>query len=135
MAVILYRYAQYRGLDVSVGEETNILSYSDFPRRSDWAVSALQWALGSGVLEEKGNRIDAYGAVTQKDAAAAMERFDLLSIHAGMLSSWTEDARARNELIAYMSAITDESDDLRRQRDLPGCGQRPCRRAGCGTGI
>ena len=111
MAAILYRYAKYRGMDVSVGEDTNILSYTDFLQRSDWAVSALQWALGSGVMEEKENRLDAYGTVTQKDAAAALERFDLLSIHAGMLSSWTADARARNELIAYMSAITDENGD------------------------
>ena len=32
MAAILYRYAQYKGYDVSVGESTNILSYEDFVR-------------------------------------------------------------------------------------------------------
>ena len=109
MSVILYRYAKYRGVDVSVGEETNILSYTDFLERSDWAVSALQWALGSGVLEEKGDLLDAYGIVTQADAAAALERFDGAKLHANLLSSWTADARAKNELVAYMAAITDES--------------------------
>ncbi|MBQ9721218.1 MAG: S-layer homology domain-containing protein, partial [Oscillospiraceae bacterium] len=54
LATVLYRYAQYLGADVSVGEDTNILSYNDFLDRSDWAVSALQWALGSGVLASDG---------------------------------------------------------------------------------
>ncbi len=110
LAAVLYRYAQRLGRDVSVGEETNILSYTDFLQWSDWAVPALQWAAGSGLLAEKdGGRLDAFGAVTQAEAAAMLERFDLLPIRADLLSSWTESAPARNELIDYMAAITDES--------------------------
>ncbi len=30
IAAIMHRYAQYKGIDVSVGENTNILSYDDF---------------------------------------------------------------------------------------------------------
>ncbi len=109
LAAVLYRYAQRLGWDVSVGEETNILSYTDFLQRSDWAVPALQWAVGSGLLAEKdGGRLDAYGAVTQAEAAAVLEQFDLLPIRAGLLSSWTAGAAARNELIDYMAAVTDE---------------------------
>ncbi len=107
LAVILHRYARCRGMDVSADEETNILSYTDFMERSDWAVSALQWALGSGVLEEKGDKLDAYGVVTQAETAAALEKFDLLPIHAALLSSWTENAEARKMLIEYMRVITD----------------------------
>ena len=107
MAVILYRYALYRGMDVSVGEETNILSYTDFLQRSDWAVRALQWALGSGVLEEKGERLDAWGAVTRSDAAAALKRFDEAKLYANLLRSWTEGAEPAAALKAYMAAITD----------------------------
>ena len=107
MAAILYRYALYRGMDVSVGEETNILSYTDFLQRSDWAVSALQWALGSGVLEEKGETLDAWGTVTQADAAAALKRFDEAKLHANLLRSWTEGAEPAAALKAYMAAITD----------------------------
>ena len=107
MAAILYRYALYRGMDVSVGEETNILSYTDFLQRSDWAVSALQWALGSGVLEEKGETLDAWGTVTQADAAAALKRFDEAKLHTNLLQSWTEDAKPAAALKAYMAAVTD----------------------------
>ena len=52
LATILHRYAKYKGCDVSIGEDTNILSYYDAFTWSDWAVSALQWACGAGVLED-----------------------------------------------------------------------------------
>ena len=111
LAVILYRYAQSLGVDVSVGEDTNILSYNDFLDRSDWAVSALQWALGSGVLDSDGAYLNARKAVTQAETAAALQRFDDAKIHANLLSSWTADARAKTELTRFMAAITDESSD------------------------
>ena len=113
MAAVLYRYAQSFDLDVSVGEDTNILSCDDAFERSDWAVSALQWALGSGVLKTNGSRLDARAAVTQADAAAALERFDEWTIRADLLSSWAADAQAKKELIKFMAAITDpDSEDF-----------------------
>ena len=51
LAAILYRYAQYKGYDVSVGEDTNILSYTDAFEISEYAVPAFQWACGAGVIE------------------------------------------------------------------------------------
>lgn len=51
LAAILYRYAQVKGYDVSVGEDTNILSYADALDVSEWAIPAMQWACGSGVIE------------------------------------------------------------------------------------
>ena len=47
---ILYRYAQFKGYDVSVGESTNILSYEDAAQVSEVFIPAMQWACGSGVL-------------------------------------------------------------------------------------
>ena len=52
LAAILHRYAKYNGCDVSVGDDTNILSYNDAFTWGDWAVPALQWACGTGVLED-----------------------------------------------------------------------------------
>ena len=52
LAAILYRYAQVKGYDVSVGEDTNILSYADALDVSEWAIPAMQWACGSGVIEK-----------------------------------------------------------------------------------
>lgn len=50
MAAMLYRYAQYKGYDVSVGEDTNILSYTDFEDLSEYAIPAMQWAVGAGII-------------------------------------------------------------------------------------
>ena len=50
LVTIVYRYAQYKGVDVSVGEDTNILSYDDALDVSGWAVSATQWAVGTGLI-------------------------------------------------------------------------------------
>ncbi|MBR5366270.1 MAG: S-layer homology domain-containing protein, partial [Clostridia bacterium] len=52
LAAILFRYAKFKGYDVSVGEDTNILSYYDAFTWGDWAVQALQWACGAGVIED-----------------------------------------------------------------------------------
>ncbi len=50
LATILYRYAKYKGVDVSVGEDTNILSYDDAFDVSEWAIPAMQWAVGNGLI-------------------------------------------------------------------------------------
>ena len=41
---------RYKNIDVSVGEDTNILSYEDAMGVSTWAMAALQWACGAGVV-------------------------------------------------------------------------------------
>ena len=50
MAAILYRYAQHKGYDVSAGKDTNILSFSDAFAVSEYAIPAMQWACGSGLM-------------------------------------------------------------------------------------
>ena len=50
MVTLLWRYAKHKGYDVSVGEDTNILSYRDAFEISDYAIPAMQWACGSGLL-------------------------------------------------------------------------------------
>ncbi len=51
-AAILYRYMKnYIGADVSIGENTNILSYPDAADISEYAVPAIQWACGAGVIK------------------------------------------------------------------------------------
>lgn len=49
-ATILYRYARYRVLDTSEAENTDLLSYEDVQDVSPWAVPAMQWACGSGII-------------------------------------------------------------------------------------
>lgn len=55
MAAMFYRYAQYKGYDVSIGEDTDILSYTDFAEVSEYAVPAMQWAVGAGLINGTGS--------------------------------------------------------------------------------
>ena len=57
VVAFLYRYAQKAGMDVSVGEDTNILSYTDALTVQDWAMSAFQWACGAGVVQGSGGAL------------------------------------------------------------------------------
>ena len=40
---------------MSVGEDTNILSYTDAFDVSEYAVAALQWACGAGIIHGTGD--------------------------------------------------------------------------------
>ncbi len=50
IVTFLYRMAVSLGKDVSVGEDTNILSYDDAFDIGEWAIPAMQWACGAGVM-------------------------------------------------------------------------------------
>ena len=57
VVAFLYRYAQKAGMDVSVGEDTNILSYNDALTIQAWAIPAFQWACGAGVVQGNGGAL------------------------------------------------------------------------------
>lgn len=78
-ATLLYRCAQLKKWDVSIGEDTNILSYTDAESISAYAVSAVQWACGSGVLHGSGNRLSPNSPVSRAQAAALLQRFSALA--------------------------------------------------------
>ena len=73
LAAILYRYARYKGEDVSVGEDTNLIGFQDAGQVSEWAAPAVRWAVGVGLL--KG---DAAGCLRPLDQAARSEFAALL---------------------------------------------------------
>ena len=76
LAAILYRYAQYKGVDVSVGEDTNILDFDDAKSISSYAVPAIQWACGSGVLTgTSATTLSPDGTATRAQAATMLKRY------------------------------------------------------------
>lgn len=75
IATILWRYAQHKEYDVSVGEDTNILSYTDALTVSEWAVPAMQWANGAGLIQGSDNNLMPRGNATRAQAAAILHRF------------------------------------------------------------
>ena len=74
-AAILYRYAQQSGADVSIGEDTNILSYADALEISEYAIPAMQWACGAGVIEGSGANLNPQDSATRAEAATMLMRF------------------------------------------------------------
>ena len=79
MAAILYRYAQHKGYDVSAGNDTNILSFDDAFAVSEYAIPAMQWACGSGMVHgiaQKGGMLLApRDTTTRAQATTLIMRF------------------------------------------------------------
>ncbi len=76
LAAILYRYSVYKGYDVSVGEDTNILSFDDIADLSDYAFTSMQWACGAGLIGGMGDgRLAPKGNATRCQIAAVLHRY------------------------------------------------------------
>ena len=75
LAAILFRYAGLKGRDVSVGEDTNILSFNDAFDISEYAVPAMQWACGSGLIQGSEGYLMPRGAAEREQLAAILCRF------------------------------------------------------------
>ena len=76
LAAILWRYAKSENIDVSIGENTNILSYEDVFTVSDYAIPAFQWTCGSGIIS--GNTISTLApknAVNESQLEEALFRY------------------------------------------------------------
>ena len=76
IAVIMHRYAKYKNYDVSVGENTNILSYDDFADISEYAIEAMQYAAGTGLIKGRSaSTLNPKDNATRAETAAILERF------------------------------------------------------------
>ncbi len=76
IAAIIHRYAQYKRIDVSVGENTNILSYDDFDSISEYAIASMQYAVGAGLIKGKTEAtLNPLDNATRAEIAAILHRF------------------------------------------------------------
>ena len=76
IATIMHRYAKLKGIDVSVGENTNILSYEDFDDVSEYAIPSMQWAVGSGLIKGRTEKtLNPKDTATRVEIAAILHRF------------------------------------------------------------
>ena len=75
-AATLYRYAQYKGYDVSISENTNIQSFADFDAISEYAITAMQWTFDKGIITGiSATTLEPQGIATRAQAAAMLQRF------------------------------------------------------------
>ena len=77
LATLLYRYAVQFGYDVSAGEDTNILSYTDAAQLNEYAVPAMQWACSTGIINGTGDgsALSPQGASTRAQLAVMLYRW------------------------------------------------------------
>lgn len=74
LAAILFRFAAYRGMDAVTLRE-NLSSFQDQAAISAYAVSALNWAVGEGLMQGTGDKLEPTGGATRAQVAAMLRRF------------------------------------------------------------
>lgn len=74
MATILYRYADYKGYDVS--NLADLFSYTDQEKISSWALAAMRWANRKGLITGRTTTtLVPKGTATRAEAAVILARF------------------------------------------------------------
>lgn len=74
MAAILYRYAQYKGYDLT--KSADLSTFADVDQVSSYAVKAMSWANGTGLINGMGeNQLSPKGSATRAQAAAILMQF------------------------------------------------------------
>ena len=74
MAAILYRYARYKGYDLSA--QAALDGYADAAQVSAYAADAMKWAVGSGLITgTSGTTLSPAGSATRAQAAVILARF------------------------------------------------------------
>lgn len=75
MALMLYRYAQYKGYDTTQSG-ADVEDFADYEDISDWALEGVTWAVNAGLLNGKGNGIlDPTGDATRAEVAQILMNF------------------------------------------------------------
>lgn len=83
MVTILYRYAIHCGLEaVSLVEYAS--GFADYESISPYAISAVNWAVGAGVVNGDADRLEPQRIVTRADAATLLLRLQAYLEQAGL---------------------------------------------------
>ena len=77
MAAILYRYAQYKGHDVSVKGDLD--RFADSESVGGWALEAMTWAVGAKILDGMDGRLAPQGDALRSQTATVLMRMSALA--------------------------------------------------------
>lgn len=76
IAAMIYRYAQFKGIDVSDAASADITAYGDFASISDYAAEPVRWAVGSGLINGRDeSSLSPKENATRAEIAAILHRF------------------------------------------------------------
>ena len=78
IALMLYKYAIYKNLDVTIPPETEISvdSFEDSADVEAWAKDALNWALAYGIMSGKGTKLAPKAQTKRSEFATMLKKFD-----------------------------------------------------------
>ncbi len=106
LAVMLYRYAQYKGCDVSAAAEGAMFdTFEDRDSLPAWSVPAFRWSVDACMIWEEGGMFFPDETLTCSELTHILENFT----HGTALPSWTAEAEAKNALVSYVMTVTDPS--------------------------
>ena len=74
LAAILYRYAVYRGM-TAVTLEDNLGGFADADQISSYAIPAMNWAVGKGLINGSGSTLAPKAQATRAQVAAIIHRY------------------------------------------------------------
>jgi hypothetical protein len=74
LAAILFRYADYKGYDTSASAD--LTGCADYAEVSAYAVPALRWACGCGIIDGSAGKLDPRSGATRAQLATMLMRFD-----------------------------------------------------------
>ncbi|HHX62241.1 MAG TPA: S-layer homology domain-containing protein, partial [Epulopiscium sp.] len=77
MAVILYRYSQYKGYDTSQGGMA-IREFTDYESISDYGRQAMGWAVNNGLIQGSDRNLMPKESATRAQIAAILKRYSQL---------------------------------------------------------
>ena len=78
LATMLYRYAQSRGL-VKADAQGDLSVFSDSASVSPYAVEAMRWAVGAGIVNGMDGKLDPQGEATRAQMATMLMRYAALA--------------------------------------------------------
>ena len=73
LVIMLYRYAQYKGLDVS--QTSDMADFPDKDSVSEFAEEAFGWAVANGLIKGDQGRLNPQGSAARAQCAVIIQRF------------------------------------------------------------
>ena len=73
MASILYRYAEYKGIDVSA--RADLSTFTDGTTVSPWAQDVVQWAVAEKLMSGNGNELQPKGTASRAQVATVLMNY------------------------------------------------------------
>lgn len=75
LAMMLYNYAKYKGLNITISNGNVLDGYTDIGNISAWAKEAVKWAVSAGIISGDGSSLDPQAFATRAEVAVMLQRF------------------------------------------------------------